>query len=113
MENVSFEFLKSKRFISAASYVLSLVLVAYLPVFAGMELEIAGGLTIVFSILIGGYAFEDALQVVVVARAMAARTETKVDDQVVALAEALVNAFKSGVAVTPAQEINIGSPAVH
>lgn len=106
MENVSFEFLKSKRFISAASYVVALILVAYLPIFEGMELDIASGLTIVFGILIGGYSVEDALKVLVIAREMAKKTETNVDDDLLAAIYAAATTLIP--TEKPAVEVNVG-----
>lgn len=99
------EIFKSKRFWSAVGYVASLVVVFYLPEFQGSEEEVASGLTLVFGLLIGGYAAEDVVQAIVIARSLAAKTATKYDDMAVAVAEAAANS--AGLNVPPAQEVNV------
>lgn len=104
--NLSFEFLKSKRYIAAVSYVLSLVVVAYLPEFEGMEPEIASGLTVVFGLVIFGYSAENVIKALVIARALAAKTATPIDDIAVQGVAAGL-----GVQLPPAVEVNVGSAA--
>lgn len=108
MNNIP-EIFKSKRFFSAVAYVIALVLVFYLPDFKGSEEEVASGLTLVFALLIGGYAAEDVVQAIVIARSLAAKTATKYDDMAVAIAETV--ATSAGLEVPPV-EINIGSPTI-
>lgn len=109
MNNVP-EIFKSKRFWSAIAYVLALLVVFYIPEFQGSEVEVAGGLTIVFSLLVGGYAAEDVVQVIVIARSLAAKTANKYDDMGVAIAEAAANS--AGLNVPPVEvNVNTGGAA--
>lgn len=103
MNNIP-ELFSSKRFWSAVGYVVALVVVFYAPEFEGSEVEIASGVTIVFSLLIGGYAAEDIVQAIVIARTLAAKTATKYDDMAVAIAESV--AESAGLNV-PAAEVNV------
>jgi NhaP-type Na+/H+ and K+/H+ antiporter len=84
LPNLNKSLLKSKRFISAASMVLAMIVVILVPQFQDMEAELVETFAILGGLLIGGYTVTDLASIFVVLQRLAALTPTKVDDELIA-----------------------------
>lgn len=75
---------ESKRFISTVAAIVAMVIVAYVPQFQSVEGELVTGIAAVAGLLVLGYSAENVAAVVSSAKVIAAKTESKLDDQIAA-----------------------------